>query len=119
MSRLLVVDDDSDMLEALLIVLADRHRVSTANHGLEALGLLQTGTFDAMVLDLMMPFMDGETLILRMRQAGIIVPVVLASASSDLTLVAGRLGVEHIAKPYDISVLEEKLVRLIGGRASS
>ena len=115
MSRLLIVDDDSDMVEALLIVLEDRHQVSTAHNGLEALGRLQTGTFDAMVLDLMMPFMDGETLILRMRQAGISVPVVLASASSDLTLVAGRLGVESISKPYDISALEEKLVWLIGG----
>ena len=115
MSRLLVVDDDADILEALAIVLEDRHDISTASNGLEALRLLQTQTFDAVVLDLMMPLMDGETLIEKMRDSGIVVPVLLASASSDLTLLAVRLGVEHITKPYDIAVLEEKIARLIAG----
>jgi len=119
MSRLLVVDDDADILEALAVVLEDCHEVSTANNGLEALRLLQTQTFDAMILDLMMPLMDGETLLEKMRDGGIVVPVVLASASSDITLLAARLGVEHITKPYDISVLEEKLARLVVGSGSN
>ena len=115
MSRLLVVDDDADILEALVVVLQDRHEITSANNGLEALGLLQAQPFDAIVLDLMMPSMDGETLIERMREAAIRVPVVLASASFDVAVIAVRLGVEHVQKPYDISVLEEKLVRLIRG----
>ncbi len=119
MSRLLVVDDDADILEVLAVVLEDRHEISTANNGLEALRLLQTQTFDAIVLDLMMPLMDGETLIEKMHDDGIAVPVVLASASSDITVLADRLGVEHITKPYDISVLEEKIARLIAGSGSS
>jgi len=114
-SRLLVVDDDADILEALVVVLQDRHEITSANNGLEALGLLQAQPFDAIVLDLMMPSMDGETLIERMREAAIRVPVVLASASFDVAVIAVRLGVEHVQKPYDISVLEEKLVRLIRG----
>jgi CheY-like chemotaxis protein len=117
MSRLLVVDDDADTLEALAFILADHHEVKTASNGLEALALLEAGPFDAVVLDLMMPMMDGETLIARMRDASIIVPVVLASASSDITLLAARLGVEHVSKPYEISVLEEKLARLTGSGA--
>jgi two-component system response regulator TctD len=112
MSRLLVVDDDADILEALTAVLEDRHEVATAHNGLQALTLLQTQSFDAVVLDLMMPQMDGETLIEHMRQAAIAVPVVLASASADITVLADRLGVEHVSKPYDVSTLEEKLARV-------
>lgn len=114
MSRILIVDDDVDILDALAGVLEDNHEVATANNGAEALALLSTQAFDAVVLDLMMPVMDGETLIERMRDLGVLVPVVLASASADLTLLAARLGVEHIAKPYDIELLERKLARLVG-----
>jgi DNA-binding response OmpR family regulator len=119
MSRLLVVDDDADILEGLAIVLQDRHEISTAANGLEALRLLQAQTFDAMVLDLMMPLMDGETLIEKMRDSGITVPTVLASASSDITTLAVRLGVEYISKPYDIAILEEKIARLVAGSGPS
>jgi CheY-like chemotaxis protein len=114
-SRILIVDDDLDILEALAGVLEDNHQVSTASNGAEALRQVSCQTFDAVVLDLMMPVMDGETLLEKMRELGVVVPVLLASASADLTLLAARLGVEHIAKPYDIALLEQKLARLVGG----
>jgi CheY-like chemotaxis protein len=119
MSRLLVVDDDADILEALAGVLEDRHRVATAANGVEALELLKKERFDAMVLDLMMPLMDGETLIESMHEAGIVVPVVLASASADISALAQRLGVDHISKPYDVAALEAKLARLTGSQSAS
>jgi CheY-like chemotaxis protein len=118
MTRLLIVDDDPDIIEALAIMLQDRHQVRTASNGVEALELLGTHTFDAIVLDLMMPLMDGETLIERAREAGITIPIVLASASIDVRALAARLGVEHVLKPYDIGALEEKLVRLTGASPS-
>jgi CheY-like chemotaxis protein len=112
MTRLLIVDDDADILEALAVVLEDEHDISTASNGIEALGLLQSQPFDAMILDLMMPLMDGETLIERMHETGIAVPVVLASASADIFALAKRLGVERISKPYDVAALEQKITRL-------
>ncbi len=113
MTRLLIVDDDDDILEALAAVLEDKHHVTTASNGLEALGLLQTESFDAMIIDLIMPLMDGETLILRMQDMGIAVPIVLASASQEAFALAARLGVDHISKPYEVGTLEEKIARLI------
>ena len=113
MTRLLIVDDDADILEALAVVLEDKHHVTTASNGVEALGLLRTQSFDAMIIDLMMPLMDGETLIEHMQDTGITVPVVLASASEEASALAARLGVDHISKPYEIATLEEKLARLI------
>ena len=119
MTRLLIVDDDADILEALAVVLEGKHEVTTASNGIEALGLLQSRPFDAMVLDLMMPLMDGETLIGRMHDTGIAVPVVLASASVDIVSLARRLGVDHITKPYDIAALEEKIAQLTHGSRST
>ncbi len=116
MSRLLIVDDDIDILEALATALSDNHRVSTAVHGSDALALLARECFDALVLDLMMPVMDGETLIEKMREHGIVVPVLLASASHDIAEVARRLGVAYITKPYDAAGIEKRLSRLLQTR---
>jgi len=116
MSDLLIVDDDIDILEGLATSLADNHRVSTAPNGVRALELLARHSFDAVVLDLMMPFLDGETLLKDMRQRGITVPVLLTSASHDIAEVAKRLGVSHIAKPFDAAGVEEKLALLLQPR---
>ncbi len=116
--RVLVVDDDIDILEALAAALADNHRVSTAVNGAEALALLLQEPFDALVLDLMMPVMDGETLIERMRAHGLEVPVLLSSASHDIAVVASRLGVVYITKPYDAASIEKKLALLLQARAA-
>ncbi|HEY4104210.1 MAG TPA: response regulator [Polyangiaceae bacterium] len=114
MSRLLLVDDDADILEALAGALEDRHQISTAKNGAQALELLKTRPFDAMVLDLMMPVMDGATVISTMRDAGIELSVVLASGNLEVGELALRFGVDHVIKPYDIAVLEGKLARIIG-----
>jgi len=113
MSHVLVVDDDIDILEALAIALADNHRVSMAMNGADALEVLARERVDALVLDLMMPVMDGEMLIESMRLHGIAVPVLLASASHDIADVAKRLAVPHITKPYDAAGVEEKLALLL------
>jgi DNA-binding response OmpR family regulator len=113
----LIVDDDADIVEALAVMLQDRHEVSTASNGLQAWELLQAHPFDAIVLDLMMPIMDGQSLIERSRGAGMAIPILLASASGDIRALAARLGVEHITKPYDISHLEAKLVRMLESAA--
>ena len=111
---MLLVDDDTDILESLAVILADSFEVVSACNGAEALQALERQHFHAVVLDLSMPVMDGETLIERMRVAGIVVPVVLASGISNLREFGERLGVEYICKPYDMSVLLAKLVLLVG-----
>jgi CheY-like chemotaxis protein len=109
----LIVDDDADILESLSSVLVEHFEVLEARHGEEAWQTLQVQTFHALVLDLTMPVMDGEALIEKLRMAGIVLPVVLASGVADLHRVAARLGVEHISKPYDLAVLIDKLQRMM------
>jgi DNA-binding response OmpR family regulator len=107
--RVLIVDDDADLLESLAVILEDSFETVSARNGVEALQALKQQTFDAVVLDLTMPIMDGETLIEQMRTLSIVVPVVLASGISDLRQLAERLGVDHISKPYDLSALLARL----------
>jgi DNA-binding response OmpR family regulator len=116
LKRVLIVDDDADILESLVAILEDSFEVISAWNGLEALRALEQQCFHAVVVDLTMPVMDGETLIEKMRVAGIVVPIVLASGISELRQLAERLGVEHIGKPYELSELLAKLTLLIADR---
>ena len=112
--RVLVVDDDPDILESLRLLLEDTYEIRVAENGAAALAILRQHHFDAVVLDLMMPVMSGGVLVHELDRAGIKVPIVLASAVADLAAQAALLGVaDAIAKPFDIDQLEAKLARVI------
>lgn len=115
MKRVLIVDDERDVTEALAELLEPTYAVSMAFNGAEALAILEAGGIDAVVLDLMMPVMNGETLVAELQARGMRVPVIFASASHDLPHRARRSKVDdYIAKPFEPVVLEEKLVKLLG-----
>lgn len=68
MASLLIVDDEQDLLDLLGYTLAkDGHTVATASNGLLALKSLQNNPPDAMILDMMMPHMDGLQVLREMR----------------------------------------------------
>ena len=116
MQRLLIVDDDADVLSGLSAILADSYQVTVALDGEEGLRALETGVFDAVLLDLMMPVMDGATLLREMRARDIDVPVVMTSASPDLTRIASAAGATMwLAKPFDLRTLEAALRSVIVG----
>jgi CheY-like chemotaxis protein len=112
--RVLVVDDDPDILESLQLLLEDTYEIELAENGHAALALLKKKHFDAMVLDLMMPVMSGQALISELAKAGIELPIIIASAVADLPRQAATLSVaDAIAKPFDVDALENKLARVI------
>jgi len=85
-ATVLVVDDDADLREALADVLQESgYDVLTAEHGKAALAVLEGTLPDVILLDLMMPVMDGPTFAVERkknpRAAGI--PVVLFSADPE------------------------------------
>jgi CheY-like chemotaxis protein len=116
MKRVLIVDDDADILESLAVVLEESFEIVPASNGVEALQALEQQSFHAVVLDLTMPVMDGVTLIEKMRTTGIAVPIVLASGIAELRQLAERLSVEHISKPYELTALIAKLAVLTNER---
>ena len=69
-SKILVVDDDPDVLDALTMTLESQgHEVTTAKNGIEALESLKTGRPDLMILDLLMPKMDGFAVCKELQDA--------------------------------------------------
>lgn len=81
MYTVLVCDDDRAILDSIRIYLTQEgYEVLTAMDGIEALGLLKEHEVHCMVLDIMMPRMDGLTAMLKIRETNN-VPVILLSAS--------------------------------------
>jgi two-component system response regulator MprA len=111
--RLLVVDDDPAVREALALVL-DLHgfEVSTAVDGREAIRTLSVSCPDAVVLDVLMPGLDGLEVCRRIRAAGNRTPVLMLTARSEVSeRVAGlEAGADdYLAKPF---AREELIARL-------
>ncbi len=115
--RILVVDDDPDIRGLLVSVLSDDgYEALSAANGSEALDVLERWPADVIVLDLMMPVMDGWTFAARMREKKLRIPIVVLSAATDVKRHAQRLGVaDVIAKPFDIDTLLPRIARLAGG----
>ena len=79
--RLLIAEDEPEMARLLLRALgAEGYTVDGVQNGQEAWEKIRGTAYDAAVLDIMMPGLDGLTLLGRMRQAGIAIPVLLLTA---------------------------------------
>jgi len=104
-SRVLVVDDD-DLLRLCLAdwLKKDGYRTDTACNGEEALAKLQTSTFDLLLVDIVMPVMDGIGLLENVRAEDPDVPIVMMTAhgSIDSAVDAMKKGAsDYLQKPFD------------------
>lgn len=116
-TRILIVDDDQGMLDSLVMALEDEFELGTASNGQEALDVMARERFDVVLLDLMMPVLDGEGYLREHVQRHAAVPVLLVSADRDLARRASDLGgLDYLAKPFVLATLESKLRRLAGGQ---
>jgi CheY-like chemotaxis protein len=110
----LVVDDDPDILDAICDILeAEGYRVARARHGGEALALVEAERPTLILLDLMMPVMDGLSFAqaLRARPAVCDVPIVVISADGNRQRAAPVEPVGYLAKPFDIDSLLAHVAR--------
>jgi DNA-binding response OmpR family regulator len=119
-NRVLVCDDDALLLDLVQYRLASRgYEVSVASDGGEALKRLAEVTPDAIVLDAMMPVIDGYELLRRIREAPATAntPVIMLTArkqEQDI-LSALELGAsDYMVKPFIPEELVARLGRLIG-----
>jgi two-component system response regulator MprA len=111
--RLLVVDDDPSVREALALVLdLNGFEVSTAQDGREAIRTLAATSPDVVILDVLMPGLDGLEVCRRIRATGDRTPVLMLTARSEVSeRVAGlEAGADdYLAKPF---AREELVARL-------
>ncbi len=120
MARILVVDDEPAVrsLMAVTLKLAG-HDISEATGGEEALRILESDSFDLVVLDIMMPVTDGYEVLVRMRamsnQAETPVVVVTARGYDAEAMLREATGgaVDHLSKPFDPADLEHAVERIL------
>jgi two-component system alkaline phosphatase synthesis response regulator PhoP len=117
--KILVVDDDADIVELLSFNLKKAgFAIGTASNGIEALKKIRSMRFDLILLDLMMPEMDGFSLceILRRNAETASVPVIMLTAlSGDLARLSGlESGAnEYVTKPFSLKQLVSKMDSLL------
>jgi CheY-like chemotaxis protein len=117
----LVVDDDPDILDAICDILdAEGYRVARARHGAEALEQVDAARPDVILLDLMMPVMDGVAFAHALRQRPRVrdIPIVVISADGNPQRAASVGAAGYLAKPFDIEALLAQvagITRLTGG----
>jgi len=114
---ILVVDDEFVILEVLEAILSDAgFKVISAMNGQEAMSLLQEEVPDLVIVDFMMPLLDGAGVIKAMRADGRLgrVPVLLASALPEQTISERCTGYDgFLRKPYKTERLMEEISRLL------
>jgi CheY-like chemotaxis protein len=117
MSKCILVVDDQ---ETIILFLRDRleklgYKVTTASNGLEGLEVLKTEPITGILLDLEMPFMDGLTMLNRLRQKFSTIPVIVMSAdptrSTMIKAIEGGAR-DYLFKPISDYILKHKCLRL-------
>ncbi|NCB33596.1 MAG: response regulator transcription factor [Erysipelotrichia bacterium] len=104
MSRVLIVDDDADIVAALRIYLSSEgYELLSASTGQQALDIIDQKQVDLVLMDIMMPEMDGIAATAKLRSAGANMPIILLTAKSEDSdkLLGLNIGADdYITKPF-------------------
>ncbi len=124
MARILVVDDDPTIRQLLTDVLEmEGYEVSIAVDGLAAVRAVQAASPDFVVLDVMMPGLDGFGVLEAVRaQGGEPVPVLMLTAAAEpgANARAWSSGVDYyLAKPFTADAVLDVIDRVLAGRSST
>lgn len=104
MAKILVGDDDKEIVEAIEIYLTqDGHQVLEAYDGIEAVEILKKESVDLLIMDIMMPRMDGIRATLKIREKHNIPIIILSAKSEDADKILGlNIGADdYITKPFN------------------
>lgn len=115
--HILVVEDDPDISHLLEINLKDiAFQVDVVNNGVDGLNRASNHDYQLIVLDLMLPGMDGLELCRRLRSQSVNIPVLMLTArSSELDRVLGlELGADdYLTKPFSIKELQARVKAIL------
>ena len=106
--RVLIVDDEAGVRESLRMVLKDTYEPVAVGSGSDALEALAAGPFDVVLLDIVMPNMDGLELLEEVRSRYPRVPVIMLTATKTVKTAVGamKLGAfDYVTKPFDVDEL--------------
>lgn len=107
--KLLLAEDELSLSKALVHILEKNHyTVDPVYDGQEAYDYLVNGNYDAVILDVMMPYMDGITLLKKIRNMGNQIPILILSAKSEIddkVLGLDSGANDYLTKPFDTKEL--------------
>jgi DNA-binding response OmpR family regulator len=115
--KILVVEDDERISDAVVEYLSDSHyAVEAVYDGQSAWELLEVFTYDMILLDVMMPNMDGMTLCKRLRNKGINIPILMLTAKDTLNDKIEGLDAgadDYLIKPFELEELSARIRALL------
>lgn len=107
--RLLLAEDERSLSRAIIKILEKNHYAAEAVYnGEDALSYLETGSFDAAILDIMMPKTDGITVLKKIRAQGNLIPILMLTAKSEIddkVLGLDSGANDYLTKPFDAKEL--------------
>lgn len=104
MEEILVCDDDKDIVEAIEIYLAQEgHHILKAYDGEQAIRVLQNNPVDLLIIDVMMPKLDGIRATLKIREKNALPIIILSAKSEDTDKILGlNVGADdYVTKPFN------------------
>ena len=103
--KVLIVDDERQLVDALAFILKkNKITCDCAYDGEEAYEYGRTGLYDVILLDWMLPVMDGVTVLKKLRDEGVATPVIMLTAKSEVSDIISGLNVgadDYMTKPFD------------------
>jgi DNA-binding response OmpR family regulator len=115
--QILVVEDDLDINKLIAMNLKDlNHDVDTCDNGRRGLEMANSGQYDLMVLDLMLPEMDGLEICRNLRAANVLTPILMLTArDSEADRVVGlEMGADdYLTKPFSVRELQARVKAML------
>lgn len=111
--RILLAEDERSLSRAVAALLErSNYAVDAVYDGVEALEFLAAGNYDALILDMMMPRLDGLSVLKRIREAGNPIPVLILTAKSEIDDKVAGLDAganDYLTKPFSTRELLARL----------
>lgn len=107
--RLLLAEDEKSLSKAVKAILEkNNYSVDAVYDGIEALEYLAAGNYDGLILDIMMPRMDGITALKKIRESGNTIPILMLTAKAEIddkVLGLDSGANDYLTKPFDTKEL--------------
>ena len=115
--KILIAEDDTKLLKSLTYIFEkNNYSVDGVSDGIDAYDLAQTGEYDGLVLDIMMPGMDGLALLKKLRDKGVTTPALFLTARTEVYQRVEGLDAgadDYLSKPFSTAELLARVRAMI------
>ena len=121
--RLLLAEDEKELAKALAVILKhNNYSVDAVHNGEDALAYLQSDNYDGAILDIMMPKLDGLSVLKKIRDEGNCIPVLILTAKSEIDDRVAGLDAgadDYLTKPFAMKELLARVRAMLRRRTES